>query len=221
MRSLRLPAAAGACPRRPEGAKSPRPGADRRPPTTSGEPMKRTTNPLALLCAASVIAIAACASNDDTATDSAAGTLVDSTPATAAGAAAPTDRDPVALVDPNTATRDELLAVPGMDATTADALVAGRPYQDMLAVDGVLVTAKFSEAKRDSIYERMFKPLDLNTATKEEIMLIPGVGEKMHHEFEEYRPYTDMARFRREIAKYVPDSTVTRYEKYVMIAPAR
>ena len=74
-----------------------------------------------------------------------------------------------------------------------------------------------SRAKRDSLYERMFKPLDLNTASKEEIMLIPGVGEKMQHEFEEYRPYTDIERFRREIAKYVADSTVKRYEKYVTI----
>ena len=178
--------------------------------------MKRTTNSFALLCAASVVALtAACAGGDDATADSAAGTVNDSTPASAA---ATTDSAAQgALVDPNTATREQLMAVQGMDAATADAIIAGRPYENMLGVDRVLVTAKLGEAKRDSLYERMFKPLDLNTATKEEIMLIPGVGDRMQHEFEEYRPYTNIERFRREIAKYVADSTVKRYEKYVTI----
>jgi DNA uptake protein ComE-like DNA-binding protein len=179
--------------------------------------MKRSTNSLTVLCAASIVAlVAACAGADEATTDSAAGEVADSTPSVTAPATDSADSQG-ALVDPSTATRDQLMTVPGLDATTADAIIAGRPYQDMRAVDAVLVNAKFSEAKRDSIYERMFKPLDLNTATKEEIMLIPGVGERMHHEFEEYRPYTDIARFRREIAKYVADSTVRRYEKYVTI----
>ena len=188
--------------------------------------MKRTTNSLALLCAASVIGLlAACGGSDNAAGDSAAG---DSAQAPAAGsaagsAAAGTDSAAGragaqgALLDPNSATRDQLAAIPGMDAQTADALIAGRPYENMLGVDRVLTTAKFSETRRDSVYERMFKPLDLNTATKDEIMLIPGVGERMHHEFEEYRPYQNIEKFRREIAKYVADSTVRRYEKYVTI----
>ena len=181
--------------------------------------MKRTTNSLAL--ASLVGLLAACAGGDTAGDDSAAG---DSARATAA----PTATDSAGaqgaradatgtLLDPNTATRDQLAAIPGMDTTTASAIISGRPYQDMRAVDRVLANAKFSEAKRDSVYERMFKPLDLNTATKEEIMLIPGVGEKMHHEFEEYRPYQNIEKFRREIAKYVADSTVRRYERYVTI----
>ena len=113
--------------------------------------MKRTKNSLALLCAASVVALtAACAGGDNAATDSAAGTVNDTTPG-ATGAATTTDSAAQgALVDPNTASRDQLMAVPGMDATTADAIIAGRPYENMLGVDRVLVTAKFSEAKRDS-----------------------------------------------------------------------
>jgi hypothetical protein len=48
-------------------------------------------------------------------------------------------------------------------------------------------------------------------------MLIPGVGEQMQHEFEEYRPYDNIARFRREIGKYVDDAEVARLERYVAI----
>ena len=183
--------------------------------------MKRSISSIALLCAAALLA--ACAGGDKDATDSAAGTVTDSTPSAATAAGATTDSANAgaagqgALVDPNTATHAQLMAVPGIDSATANAIVAGRPYENMLGVDRVLVTAKFSEAKRDSVYERMFKPLDLNTATKEEIMLIPGVGERMNREFHEYRPYPNIEKFRREIAKYVADSTIRRYERYVVI----
>ena len=48
-------------------------------------------------------------------------------------------------------------------------------------------------------------------------LLIPGVGPRMRHEFEEYRPYTSMEQFRREIGKYVDKNEVARLEQYVMI----
>jgi len=120
-----------------------------------------------------------------------------------------------AMLDPDAASRDELLAVPGMTAAAADALIAGRPYADMRAVDRAL--ASLSEPARDSVYARVWKPLDLNSATAEEITLIPGVGDRMRHEFEEYRPYTSMEQFRREIGKYVDEEEVARLERYVMI----
>jgi len=67
------------------------------------------------------------------------------------------------------------------------------------------------------VYARLWKPIDLNTAKAEEILLIPGVGEKMKHEFEEYRPYRAMEQFRREMGKYVDKAEVARLERYVMI----
>jgi DNA uptake protein ComE-like DNA-binding protein len=130
-----------------------------------------------------------------------------------ATAAMPTDGS---LLDPDGATREQLLAIPGMDAALADSLVAKRPYADMRAVDRVLAT-KLTEPQRDSVYARLFKRLDLNTATKEEIELIPGVGPRMRHEFEEYRPYKNIEQFRREIGKYVDKAEVARLEQYVLI----
>ena len=70
---------------------------------------------------------------------------------------------------------------------------------------------------RKAIYAKVWKPLDLNTASGEEILLIPGVGRRMRHEFEEYRPYRSMDQFRREIGKYVDKDEVARLERYVMI----
>jgi len=65
----------------------------------------------------------------------------------------------------------------------------------------------------------VFVPIDLNTAIEEEILAIPGVGKRMAHEFEEYRPYSSMEQFRREIGKYVDDGEVARLERYVEIRP--
>lgn len=130
-----------------------------------------------------------------------------------------TSAPPVAVVgmlDPETATREQLLGVPGMTEESADAIIAARPIENMLEVDGLLPAAMDSTA-RDAVYATLWKPLDLNNASGDEILLIPNVGERMKHEFEEYRPYIDIAQFRREMAKYVDDAEVARLEKYVMI----
>ncbi len=121
------------------------------------------------------------------------------------------------FIDPDAATREQLMTLPGLTATTADALVAGRPYQNMTAVDRVLAQGNLTEQQRDTVYTRLWKPIDLNTASREEILLIPGVGPRMQHEFEEYRPYRSIEQFRREIGKYVPPQEVARLERYVMI----
>lgn len=120
-----------------------------------------------------------------------------------------------AMLDPNTATREELLAVPGMNEAAADALLAGRPYATMVDVDRAL--APLGAEARKTVYARLWKPIDLNAAEGAEILLIPGVGPRMRHEFEEYRPYTSIAQFRREIGKYVDSTEVARLERYVMV----
>ena len=61
------------------------------------------------------------------------------------------------------------------------------------------------------------KPININTATDAEILAIPGMGPRMLHEFKEYRPYTSIEQFRREIGKYVDKNEVARLEKYIVI----
>ena len=136
--------------------------------------------------------------------------------ATAAPAAPAAPAATGAFLDPDAATREQLLAVPGFDAALADAVIAGRPYADMTAVDRVLA-GRLGEPQRDSVYTRLWKPLDLNSASREEILLVPGVGNRMAHEFEEYRPYRNIEQFRREIGKYVDADEVARLERYVTI----
>lgn len=120
------------------------------------------------------------------------------------------------LLDPDQVSREELQSIPGIDAELADSLIAARPFADMTAVDAVLA-GRLSEEQRDTVYTRLWKPLDPNSATDGEILLIPGVGDRMLHEFKEYRPWQNVAHFRREIGKYVDEQEVARLEKYIRL----
>ncbi len=128
---------------------------------------------------------------------------VNATPAPAGG-----------MIDPNTASTADLAAVPGIGDSIAARIVAARPIANNTAVESLLPRS-LTERQRDSVYARIWKPIDLNTATDAEILLIPGVGSRMLHEFKEYRPYTSIAQFRREIGKYVDDAELVRLERYV------
>ena len=120
------------------------------------------------------------------------------------------------VLNPNTATEAELSALPHMTAAHASAIVDGRPFRNMLEVHA-LVGRALDEAAQDELYSRLFLPLNLNATTEEEILLVPGVGARMAHEFEEYRPYAHMAEFRREIGKYINDDEVARLEQFVFV----
>ncbi len=120
------------------------------------------------------------------------------------------------LLNPNLATAEELAGVDGLSDAAVAAIVAERPFLDPASLHGV-VSQHVAEGDFDTVYGQLWVPLDLNAASKDEIMLIPGVGERMHHEFEEYRPYDGLARFHREIAKYVDDDELARLAQYVYV----
>ena len=120
------------------------------------------------------------------------------------------------LVNPNLATEDELAAVPAIDSALAKKIVAGRPFLEVGALNEVL-SAALDANTLGEVYKKLWLPLNLNTASEAEILLIPGVGKRMAHEFDEYRPYKAMAQFRREMGKYVDDDEVARLEKYVFV----
>jgi DNA uptake protein ComE-like DNA-binding protein len=120
------------------------------------------------------------------------------------------------IVDANLATQAELLALPHMTEALAATVMEKRPFATVLGLDSVLAGALTKE-QRTALYGKAFIPLNLNTASKAEILLIPGVGNRMLHEFEEYRPYPALAKFHREIDKYVDDAELARLEQYVFV----
>jgi DNA uptake protein ComE-like DNA-binding protein len=121
------------------------------------------------------------------------------------------------LLNPNLAKPDELAEVTALSPEVAKLLVEQRPFLRTADLDKFLVEQKLTPDQRAAVYSRMFLHINLNEATKEEMKLIPGMGDRMIHEFEEYRPYKTLAQFRREIGKYVDAKEVARLEIYVTL----
>ena len=79
---------------------------------------------------------------------------------------------------------------------------------------GVVVSMS---AETSAVLVNVFVPVDLNDQSEEAVALIPGMTDRMIHEFEEYAPYEDMAEFDREIGKYVDEEEVARLRTYVTL----
>lgn len=117
------------------------------------------------------------------------------------------------VLDANTALESEMRPLPHITPSLAKIIVDRRPFKSVRDLDALLQS--LSRQQRTELYGRLFVPIRLNTATDAEILTIPGLGQRMLREFKEYRPYTSMAQFRREIGKYVSRQEVARLERYV------
>jgi DNA uptake protein ComE-like DNA-binding protein len=122
----------------------------------------------------------------------------------------------VTIVDANIATEQELSALPQLTPAVVKGIVARRPFPSITELDGLLGQT-LSQEQRTVVYGRLFVHLNLNTATREQILLIPNAGPRMVREFQEYRPYKALAQFHREIGKYVDDTELARLEQYVFV----
>jgi len=120
------------------------------------------------------------------------------------------------LVNPDLASEKELALIPHMNAALVKALAEHRPFLKMADLNAVLAPSLKPEQLAE-LYGKMAVQINLNTATDEEILLIPGTGKRMLREFKEYRPYRTLAQFRKEIGKYVDDKEVARLEQYVFV----
>jgi DNA uptake protein ComE-like DNA-binding protein len=120
------------------------------------------------------------------------------------------------LLEPNTATEQQLAAVPGLNAAIAKSIVERRPFASALALDSLLGQT-LSREQRTEVYKKLFLHIDLNAASREEILLIPGSGSRHVREFQEYRPYKALAVWHREMRKYWDEAEVSRLEGYVFV----
>ena len=120
------------------------------------------------------------------------------------------------MIEPNVADEKELMKLPQLNAALVKAIVERRPFANMMDLNKFL-SQSLDGKQLSELYTKMFLPINLNTATREEIMLIPGMGNRMVREFLEYRPYTAITQFRKEIGKYVDDKEVARLEQYVFV----
>lgn len=128
-------------------------------------------------------------------------------------------------VDPDQADADTLQQLPGVTADVANTLLSGRPYgssQAFLDALGKLVPPELALAA-GTFLAPVAGPVatwiryNLNTASNAQFQGVPGAGERMSREFEEYRPYTSIAQFRGEIGKYVSPEEVAGFERYLFV----
>jgi DNA uptake protein ComE-like DNA-binding protein len=120
------------------------------------------------------------------------------------------------VLNPNLADEAELAAAPGLNAELAAAIIAARPLAGNLELDALLGDS-FGDAEKAQLRTVLFLPINLNTASGAEVRLVPGIDGKMVREFDEYKPYSTLEQFRREMGKYVDEAEVARLEQYVFV----
>lgn len=121
------------------------------------------------------------------------------------------------LMDPNVASATELAALPHMTPAIVKSILDARPFPSVVALNTHLLAQGLTPEQASDIYRRAFIHVNLNTGSREEILLIPGAGNRMAWEFAEYRPWKSWAQFDTEIGKYVPQTEVDRLKQYVFI----
>jgi DNA uptake protein ComE-like DNA-binding protein len=107
------------------------------------------------------------------------------------------------VMDANTAAEKDLLGMPHMTPAIVKGLIDRRPFGSITELQSYLLSQKLTPEQAMAFYEKAFVHINLNTATADEILLVPGAGKRMAREFEEYRPWKTYAQFAREIGKYV------------------
>jgi DNA uptake protein ComE-like DNA-binding protein len=123
------------------------------------------------------------------------------------------------MIDPNTAAESELQALPAMTPAIVKGMIERRPFKTVVDLNKFLLEQKVTPEQAREFYRKAFVPINLNTGTRDEFMLIPGVGTRMSAEFMEYRPWKNWTQFDKEIGKYVGQAETDRFKQYVFIPP--
>jgi DNA uptake protein ComE-like DNA-binding protein len=121
------------------------------------------------------------------------------------------------VVDANTVPEKDLPGMPHMTPDIAKALVAARPFKSITDLNAFLLAQGLKPEDAMEFYKKAFVHINLNTATKEEILLVPGAGTRMTREFAEYRPWKTWAQFDKEIGKYVGPEATAQLAQYGFI----
>ena len=121
------------------------------------------------------------------------------------------------VVDANTISEADLAKQPGMTPAIAKAVITARPFDNIVAFNTFLLGQKLTQEEANTLYKTVFVNINLNTATGEEILLVPGAGKRMARELAEYRPWKSYAQFEKEIGKYVDATEVARLAQYTFI----
>jgi len=119
-------------------------------------------------------------------------------------------------VNLNTGTPEEILLIPGAGKRMVREFAEYRPWKTWAQFDKE-ISKYVGQPETDRLKQYVFIPVNLNTATDEDILSIPGAGARMVREFKEYRPWKTKEQFDKEIGKYVGAKETARLWRYVVI----
>jgi DNA uptake protein ComE-like DNA-binding protein len=121
------------------------------------------------------------------------------------------------VMDANTMSEAELASAPNITPAIAKVIVAKRPFKSITELNALLLAQGLTPEQAMAAFGKAFVLIDLNTATPEEILLVPGAGRRMVREFGEYRPWKTWAQFDKEISKYVGPEATAKLAQYTFI----
>ena len=121
------------------------------------------------------------------------------------------------VLDINTMKEADVATLPGLTPAIAKALAAKRPFMSITELNAFLLSQGLTQEQANAVYGKAFVHINLNTATNEEILLVPGAGRRMAREFPEYRPWRTYAQFDKEIGKYVGADATAKLAQYTFI----
>ncbi|MEQ1693717.1 MAG: hypothetical protein ABMA00_20680 [Gemmatimonas sp.] len=124
-------------------------------------------------------------------------------------------------IDLNRGADAEFLLIPGVDAKKVTALKSGRPWSSFDQFQ-TAITKATSAAEATRLEQYVFIPVELNTFTDPIMDTFASIGvgtRQWKREFAEYRPWTSMEQFDREISKYLRSrpNELKRLARYVII----
>lgn len=130
-----------------------------------------------------------------------------------------------APIDVTSVTEASLQQLPGVSADDAAELVKAVPYADEAAF--LTALSQFVSAEQLAAAPQYLAGtatatatwvlFNLNTASSDQFLTIPAMSDRMVDEFNEYRPYTSISQFQKEIGKYVSEEEVAAYQKYLYV----
>ncbi len=117
----------------------------------------------------------------------------------------------------NATTDDELRLVPGLGAHLLTDFKANRPFGSLATLNQEI--EKYLPPKDAAqLAQYVFVPLDVNTASDEDLRTIPGMTPKLLANIRKHRPYQDLVAFTKAIRKAVSKKEAARLGTFVRIA---
>lgn len=177
-------------------------------------PTPNLKNTLSFIAALAIIAACGGKSESDVAESTVTEPASEAAPVEVMTSAFPT----AALLDPNTASDDELAAIPGLTQEAVAAILAARPFSTQSELDAAIGETLGDEGRK-AVYALVFVKVGLNSGAEDDYKLIPSsmTPGKLAHEFEEYRPYESMDQFSREMSKYVSAEEAAYLARFVTL----